>query len=622
MTRRTLRSIFPFLALALMCLAGGALPVAAQTITSHGIAEFGEPELPADFEHFPYADPDAPKGGQLKIAMWPAFETLNRIPLGGEKARNWPLSYDTLMASSQDELATYYGLLAERVEYAEDGSFITFFMRPEARFHDGMPVTANDVAFTFESIRAHGDPFLKSQFSEVIDAIVVDDHTITFTFPAGTRKDELTKVAGLWASPEHWWTAEGRDISKDLTEPPLGSGPYKVTRVDLGRLLTYERVEDYWGADLPVNRGHWNFGTIQYDYYLDREILLQAFLGGDSDFQISRSSRDWATRYTGPAVDAAAIVKEEVPSINFRGLQGFFMNSRHEALSDIRVRRALQHLYPFEWVNKSVMYGLYDRMDSYFPGSDFGWSGLPEGDELVVLERFRGRIPDSIFTQEPSLPKNPEKQISRENRRTAIDLFAEAGWELSGQKLLNAATGEQLSLEVLLSSPVLEPHTAPLIDGMKRMGIDARIRVVDSAEYQRRYQTRDFDLISFAYTFYPPPGGEIANRFGSAAADEEGSANLMGIRDPVIDEIIQIILKAETYDAKAAATRALDRLLLAGDYAIPHWVSSTRWIAYWDIFGFPERQPPYDFAGANVIEFQPTWWIDSAKNGAIEQEYR
>ena len=606
------------------CLSPISAPPAAfaQTITSHGLAEFGEPDLPADFPHFPYADPSAPKGGAIKLAAWPAFETLNRIPLGGEHARNWPLSYDTLMVSSQDELASYYGLLAERVEYAEDGTFITFFMRPEARFHDGEPVTAEDVAFTFEAIRDHGDPFLQSQFAEVIEAVVEDDYTITFTFPEGTGRDEFTEVAGLWASPKHWWTAEGRDISRDLTEPPLGSGPYRVTRLDVGRTIRYERVADYWGADLPVSRGLWNFDTIQYDYYLDREILLEAFLGGNSDFMISRSSRDWATRYTGPAVEAGAIVKEEVPSINFRGLQGFFMNTRHEALSDIRARQALQHLYPFEWVNKSVMYGLYDRMDSYFPNSDFGWSGLPDEAELAVLEQVRGQVRETVFTQEPSLPVNPERQTSRENRRTAIELFSQAGWVLRDQRMVNAESGDQLSLEVLLSSEVLEPHTAPLIDAMNRLGIEARIRVVDSAEFQRRYQTREFDLISFAYTFFPPPGGEIANRFGAAAADVEGSANLMGIKDPAVDAIIEIILQAESYDAKAAATRALDRVLLAGDYAIPHWVSTTRWIAYWDIFGFPERNPPYDFAGANVIEFQPTWWIDAEKLARIEQEHR
>jgi len=596
-----------------------ALSARAEIVESHALAEFGEPDLPADFEHFPYANPNAPKGGEMRLAMWPKFETLNRIPLGGEFARNWSLPYDTLMVKSQDELSTYYGLLAESITYDTDGTFISFQLRPEARFHDGEPVEAEDIAFTFESIREHGQPFLKAQFAEVIEATVEGPHKITFTYPTGTSIDEFTKVASLWATPKHWWEAEGRDISRDLLDPPMGSGPYQVVDLDLGRSIRYERVTDYWAADLPVSRGLWNFDAVQYDYYLDREILLEAFLGGDADFRISRNSRNWATRYTGPAVDGGAIKRDEVPSKNFRGIQGFYMNTRHPALSDIRVRQALQHLYPFEWVNKTVMYSLYDRMVSYFPNSDFGWSDLPEGEELEVLERFRGRIDDAIFTEQPTLPQNPDATISRENRRAAIRLLADAGWEVQNQRLVNAATGEQMELEILLSSQTLEPHTAPLIDGMKRMGIEARIRVVDSAEFRRRYQNREFDLVSFAYTFFPPPGGEMGNRFGSEAADEDGSANLIGIKDPVVDELIDIILAAETYDSKAAATRALDRVLLAGSYVIPHWTSSTRWIAYWDRFGFPDRQPPYEFAGANTIEFQPTWWFDADRAAAIEE---
>lgn len=615
MTRWTL------LAASLLCLVSFGIPAPsqAQTITSHALAEFGEPDLTPGFPHFPYANPDAPKGGSLRLAQWPKFETQNPIPLGGQIVRSWTLSYDSLMAGSQDELSSLYGLLAESIEYAEDGSFISFTLRPEARFHDGEPVTTEDIAFTFESIRAHGQPFLKAQFDGVIEMIVEGPHKITFTFPEGTKKDEFISVAGLWASPKHWWTAEGRDISKDLIEAPLGSGPYRVIDIDLGRSIRYERVADYWAADLPVNRGHWNFDFIQYDYYLDRQILLEAFLGGDSDFAISRNSRSWATGYTGPAIDAGAIVRDEVRSINFRGMQGYYMNTRNPALADIRVREALQHLYPFEWVNKTVMYGLYDRMESYFPNSDFGWSGLPEGEELAILEQFRGRIPDSIFTDAPSLPKNPESAISRTNRRTALGLLKEAGWVLVDQKLVSEATGQQMSLEILLSSQTLEPHTAPLVDGMKRMGIDARIRIVDPSEFQRRYQTRQFDLTSFAYSFYPPPGNEMSNRFGSVDADVEGSANLVGIKDSVVDEIIEIILAKDNFDGKAAATRALDRVLLAGSYVIPHWVSSTRWIAYWDMFGFPDRQPPYSFAGANGIEFQATWWFDAAKSARVEE---
>ncbi len=611
-----------FAAVALAAAVALLAPLAASAdgITiSHAIAEFGEPKHGPDFGHFDYANPDAPKGGTITIGATGSFDSLNSLPLGGEYARSVSVLNDSLMVESQDELSVYYGLIAESVEYPEDRSWIVFNLRPDARFHDGTPITSEDVAWTLEMIQQHGRPFLKAFYEDVAGVTVEGPHRIRIDVSTRGVMKPLVRIAGLSVWPKHWWTADGRDIARGTIEPPLGSGPYQLVSVEPGRDLVYERVEDYWAAGLPVRRGFFNFDRVIYNYFRDRTAQFEAFTGGDHDFRRDYTSRLWATGYDFDAANDGRVRKEEIPTVNFSGMQGFFMNTRRPPFDDILVRQALQYLYPFEWVNANIMYGMYKRTESWFPNSPYAASALPEGQELEILERFRGRIPDSIFTEPFQLPTNSEPNINRSNLRAALALLRDAGWEITDGRLVNRATGEGMTFEVLLRSASLEPHTQPLIRNLERVGIEASIRIVDTAQYQKRYQDRDFDMISFAYTFFPPPGSEMRSRFGTAAADVDGSANLIGIRDPIIDELIEIVVNAADLESKQAATRALDRVLMRGHYAIPHWNNDRAWIAYWDRFGFPETHPIYNLGMPNSIAFQPTWWIDPEKDAVLAE---
>ena len=595
-------------------------PAAADddVISSFALAQFGEPELPADFTHFRYANPDAPRGGSVTLGAGGSFDSLNVVALGGE----WPVSlsliYDTLMTPAQDEISTYYPLIAERVEYPADRSWIVFHLHPGARFHDDTPITAEDVAWTFESIREHGRPFLRAFYEDVSGVEILDAHRVRFTFETRDVMQPLIRVAELTVLPRHWWTAEDRDISRATLEIPLGSGPYRLVAADAGRGLVYERVEEYWAQDLPARRGQFNFDQIDYDYYRDRDIMFQAFLAGTYDFRHEFTSRNWATGYDIPAVTAGRLVRDTIDIVRFRGIQGFFMNLRLPQFQDRRVREALLQLYPFDWVNRTIMYGLYQRIDSYFPGEhDWGARGLPGPLELEILEPYRDRLPAEVFTQAYAPPDAGDVDRNRRARREALRLFAEAGWEIRDGRLVHVETGEPMSFEILLRTPSLEPHTQPYVRVLEQVGIEASVRWVDSAQYQRRYQDRDFEMISFAYTFYPPPGGELYSYFGSVAADVPGSANVMGIDDPLVDALIETVIATQDLDRKQAASRALDRVLLWGHYAVPHWHGTEAWIAYWDMFGKPDTQPPYDFGFPNVYGFQPTWWVDNDRAAAL-----
>lgn len=586
----------------------------AETVT-HAVTEFGEPGYPADFEHFAYADPNAPKGGVLTLSTVGTFDTLNALPIG-EPPRSLGLLHDSLMVQSQDETGVYYGLLAESVRYPDDAAWAEFTLRPEARFHDGTPITAADVVWSFEAVRTHGNPFLRSFYDDIVAASAVDTHRVRFDFATTGTLKPLVQIAGLSVLPRHWWEAEGRDIARGTLELPLGSGPYRLVSAEQGRTLVWERVEDYWGADLPVNRGLWNFDRIRYDYYRDRDAEFEAFKAGASDFRQEFTSLFWATGYDIPAVAEGRLVKLTLPAESPRGLQGFFFNTRRPPFDDIRVREALGWLYDFEWVQRTLFFGFYERMTSHFNARGYSQSGVAEGLEREILERFRGRIPDAVIDEPFTLPVTDGSGQMRAHIRRAIDLLAEAGWEQRDGRMVNAETGERLGFEILLSSMVMERLTQPWVDRLRQIGIDARLRTVDTAQFQARMDTFNFDVVSFAFTFFPPPGQELRSYYGSAAASVPGSANLMGVADPVVDALISLIVAAPDLETKQAATRALDRVLLWGRYAVPHWRNTDVWIAYWNRFGFPERQPTRDFGYGNGIAFQPTWWIDPARDVA------
>ncbi|MEQ9815737.1 MAG: extracellular solute-binding protein [Azospirillaceae bacterium] len=623
-TMRILRLLAFAAALAIVSPAGAP----AQIVEEPFFSEFDTPDLAPGFDHLPYAAPEAPQGGTITLSAFNSFDSLNFVPIGGEYPRSLGLLYDSLLVESQDQVGVFYPRLAETVRYPQDLAWVEFVLHPDARWNDGEPVTAGDVVWSYEAVVEMdlARPFLQAAYEEVSRAQVVDDRTARFEFDGGGTRSAIAQLAGMTILPRHWWTTAGRDLAESTLEPPLGSGPYRLVDVDAGRSLTYERVADYWGRDLPVNRGLWNFERVVYDFYRDRTIMFEAFLGGAYDFQVELSSRNWGIGYDTPAVADGRLQRLELPAISYRGMQGFFFNTRQPQFADIRVREALNYLYPFEFVRQNVMYGLRDRITSYFLGSDdYSQSGVPEGRELEILEEYRGQVPDWIFDQPIVLPDSANADrpgVPRANRRIALDLLVDAGWTLDGAGRLVDAEGVQMSAEILLSSSVLEPHTAPFIEEMRAIGIDAGIRIVDSAQYQRRYEDRAFEIISFAYSFYPPPGSFERNRFHSEAADENGSANIIGVADPVVDDLLTRIVAANDITEKQALTRALDRVLMAGWYVVPHWHSDEVWIAHWDRFGFPERQPRLDIGRVNSIGYQETWWIDPDRDRALEQAGR
>ena len=588
---------------------------------SHALSQFGDPRYPADFTHFEYANPDAPRTGTLSIG-WPgSFDTVNPIPLAGEILRSFPLLLDPLMAISQDELSVFYPLIAQQVEYPDDYAWVIFHIDPDARFHDDHPITAHDVVWTYEQIRDHGRPFLRAQFFEVESAEALDDHRVRFDLASRGTQRPIQRIAALLTPmPQHWWEEPGaeRDITQASVEPILGSGPYRLTAVRRGIRVEFERVEDYWAADLPARVGHFNFDTIEYRYFRDRNVMFEAFAAGEADFRHDFTSRHWATGYDFDAVLDGRVQREEVEVSNFRGLQGYFFNTRLPMFADRRVRQALGMLFPFEFINDRFMFNSYQRMDSYFAGAD-DWraTGLPEGRELALLEPFRDQVWPEVFTEVYQPPVNTDSGVDRDTYRQALDLLEEAGWVVRDGVMVNAETGDPLAFEIIMRGSGLEPHTLAFTDALGRIGIDATIRSIEVTEYTRRYQNREFDVISFAYTFSPPPGSELESFFGSAAAEEDASANVMGIRDPAVDAMVEAAVTATTLEDLQAATRALDRLLVWGHYAVPHWYKTTAWIAYWDRFGRPPIDPPFDFGFPNTIHFQPTWWIDAERDAAL-----
>ncbi len=595
-----------------------AATTATEPAASHALALFGQPKYPAGFSHFDYADPAAPKGGGLVLSTVGTFDTLNVIPIG-TPPRSLGLLYDPLMVESQDESGVYYGLLAESVTVADDSSWAIFTLRPEARWHDGVPVTAADVVWSWETVRDKAEPFLKSFFRDVTGAEALDDHRVRFTFASRNIRKAVGQVANaLPILPKHWWTANGRDVGENTVEPPLGSGPYRIVSVDPGRTLAWERVADYWGRDLPVNRGQWNVDRIRYDYYRDRDAEFEAFKGGNSDFRQEFTSLFWATGYDIPAVRDGRLIRAEIASEDPRGMQGYFLNLRRAPFSDPKVREALGWLYDFEWVNKTLFSGLYDRLTSYFNAEGFRSSGVPEGEERALLEPFRGQVPDALFDTPFALPQTDGSGNMRDNIRTALRLLKEAGWEQRDGVMTNIATGEPMRFEILFDQAIFERTTQPFIDRLRQIGIQAIAAPGGcgaDAEAPAELRLRRHAVVALA--FYPPPGSELRNYFGSGEAGIEGSANLMGIRNPVVDALIDKVTAARDLSSLQVATRALDRVLLWNRYLIPQWGKADAWVAYWNRFGQPKTQPSHRFGDPNGIAFPSTWWIDPAKDAAL-----
>jgi len=583
----------------LVLLLGSALPASAGDF-SHALAMNGQPRYSADFTHFDYVSPDAPKGGTVRLAATGTFDSFNPYIVKGNSADGLGLLFDTLTEQSLDEPFTEYGLLADRIELAKDRSSMTFHLRKEARFHDGSPVTAQDVAFTFKTLLAQGNPHYAQYYADVERVDVVDAQTVTFVFKPQSSQELPLILGQLPVLSEASW--QGRDFSASSLDIPMGSGPYRIGEFKAGQRLTFVRDPDYWGRDLPVNKGRHNFDSIIYDYYRDLTVTLEAFKAGEYDFRQEYNSKQWATGYTGPAVDAGLIRTENIPHKLSQGMQAFVFNTRRAIFADPLVRKALNFAFDFEWSNKNLFYGQYARSTSFFSNSDMAAIGLPSEKEKELLEPVG--LPEEVYTKEISLPVTDGSGNIRENLRVAADLLRQAGWSVEGGKLVK--DGQPFVFEMLLVQPDFERVVLPFQRNLTRLGITMSVRMVDTSQYLERLRGFDFDMIVSSFPQSLSPGNEQRSFWHSASADMPGSRNYCGIKSPAIDKLVDLVIAAPDRDALILRCKALDRALLWGWYVIPHWHSTSWRVAYWDKFGRPEKLADYG------LDFQ-SWWIDPDK---------
>jgi microcin C transport system substrate-binding protein len=583
------------------------------TITSHGISAFGELKYPEGFPHFDYVNPDAPKGGTMSFRGTGAsstFDSLNAFILAGEPAQGLRHIYDTLMVPAYDEPDAVYGLLAETVEYPEDRSWVIFTLRDGATFADGHPVDAADVKFTIDTLKAEGSPRFQIQIDDVVGAEVLSDREVRVTFAEDAQtRDLISTVGQLAILPQHYYQSVPFDRS--TLEPPLGSGPYVVSDVDAGRNVTYCRNPDYWAADLNVNVGTWNFDCFRYEYFSDTTAAFEALKAGVYLFHEEFFSALWATGYDFPALDNGWVIRETIGDDRASGAQGFWLNLRKEKFQDRRVREAIGMMFNFEWSNETLFYGLYERTDSFWENSDLQASGMLEGDELAVLEPFRDQLPETVFTEEAFVPPvSTTRKTDRGLVRRANTLLEEAGWTIGSDGLRRNAAGDLLTLEILDDGPAFERIALPFVENLRLLGIDASWELIDPAQYQQRQEDFDYDVVIGRFSLSVSPSIELNTLFGSESADRPGTFNLSGLKDPVVDELIDLVISAEDRETLTTRVKALDRVLRDRLIWVPNWYKGSHWIAYWDVFGFPDQKPPYD-RGTDY------WWFDQEKYDAL-----
>jgi microcin C transport system substrate-binding protein len=580
---------------------------------SHALSLYGDIKYGPDFAHFDYVNPDAPKGGTVRdFTVGTSFDTFNPFVLKGVPAAGAGLLFDSLTVRAEDEPETAYGLIAESMEMPKDRTWVIYHLRPQARFNDGTPITADDVLWTFNTLREKGRPLFRVYYGDVVKAETTDDHSVKFSFKNGENR-ELAQILGEMPVLSKAYFAT-HEFERASLEAPLGSGPYVVDGYEPGRTVTYRRVENYWGKDLPVNRGRHNFDVIKYIYYRDRSASLEGFKAGDYDRRLEYTARDWTEGYDSPAFRAGLYKKEVTPRGGVRPLQGFAYNTRRPIFGDRRVREALGYALDFEWTNKTFFYGLYERSNSYFGNSELAATGLPEDGELKILEAYRGKIPDEVFTKVYEPPKSDGSGNIRENLRKALDLLKQAGWSVKDGRLANDKTGEPFRFEILLTADSSFTRiTQPFVENLKRIGIAASIRGVDDAQYTQRLQNFDFDMTIVAMGQSLSPGNEQRDYWTSGAAETPDSQNLMGVRDPVVDDLVEKLIGAPDRQTLIAYTRALDRVLLWGFYIIPQWYDGNQRLASWDKFSRPAMPPKYGSA------INDTWWFDQAKADALEK---
>ncbi|WJN57809.1 ABC transporter periplasmic substrate-binding protein [Pseudomonas sp. SO81] len=597
---------------ALLMLAG-----AAQAEPRHAITLYDEPpKYPADFKHFEYVNPDAPKGGILRQRDIGGFDSFNPfIPKGN--AVGVGLIYDSLTYHSPDEPFTEYGLLAEKIDKAPDNSYVRFILNPKARFHDGTPVTADDVIFTFNILLEKGDPMYRHYYADVAQVVAEDKLKVRFDFKHKDNRELPLILGQIQVLPKHWWAS--RDFSKSSLEPPLGSGPYQIGKVSPGSSVRFERVKDWWAKDLPVSRGLYNFDTIQIDYYRDTQVALEAFKAGQFDVNLEYSAKDWNTGYDCPALRDGKFAMQAIPNHNPAGMQGYVFNLRRPMFQDRRVREAIALLFDFEWANKQLFYGAYKRTHSYFENSEMAATGLPSEAELKLLEPLRDKLPPEVFTQEFKSPVSDGSGIIREQSRRAFQLLTEAGYRIENDQMIGP-DGKQLVFEFLNFQPNLERVILPFKRNLAELGIDLQIRRVDTSQYINRLRSRDFDMTSAIWPQSSSPGNEQREFWHSASADNPGSRNLMGLRDPAIDQLVEGLIRSDSRKSLITHARALDRALLWGHYVVPNYYVDTWRVAYWQRFGRPAVTPLYDYGLMSWWQEKPLNAPQSAPAAETEQE--
>jgi microcin C transport system substrate-binding protein len=579
-----------------------------------GLSLFGDLKYSADFKRFDYVNPDAPKGGAVRMLGVGTFDNFNVVVAGfkGQIASGITHIYEQLASSALDEVASAYGLLAESVNRADDFSSATYRLRAAAKWHDGQPVTPEDVIFSFNALRANS-PFYGAYFRHVVKLEKTGERDVTFTFDGPGNRELPQIVSELYVLPKHWWegkdqNGKGRDVSLTTLEPPLGSGPYRIKSFEPGRTIVYERVKDYWGKDLPVRVGTNNFDEIRYIYFRDTTVAFEAFKADQLDWRTQDSAQTWVMGYNFPAVTAKRVIKEEFPVHNSGGMQCFAFNTRRDKFKDPRVRHAFNFALDFEELNKQLFYGQYERINSYFHGTELAATGLPGPQEIALLEPLRDKVPPEVFTTAYSNPVGGNPTLARDNLRAGLGLMRQAGYEIRDQKLVDAKTGIQLAVELLGDEPVFERINLFYKPGLERMGIAVSIRTIDDAQYENRLRNRDFDIIIHSWGESLSPGNEQRGFWGSAAADQPASQNYIGVKDPAIDALIDRVIFAKNRDELVAATKALDRVLLWNHYVVPQWAYGKIRSARWDRFGRPDKMPYY---GDDA--FPTIWWWDADK---------
>lgn len=576
-----------------------ALPALAAD-PQHGVAIHGQPKYAAGFEHFDYVNVDAPKGGTLRLGSLGTFDSLNPFIVKGTPAAQTGLVYETLLTSSSDEPFTEYGLIAQTIEMPEDRSSVTFNLRPEAKWSDGQPITASDVVWSFRTLAAKGAPFYRAYYANVKDVVAENPARVTFTFDIKGNMELPLIVGQLPILPEHYW--KDKTFENSTLVPPIGSGPYVFGNVDAGRSITYKRNPDWWGKDLPVNKGRYNFDTIAVDYYRDSGVALEAFFAGRIDVRSENVAKLWATAYTAPAVKDGRIVKEEIKNGLPAGMQGFIMNTRRPVFKDRAVREAIQYAFDFEWSNKALAHGAYKRTASYFENSEMASKGVPEGKELEILEPFRNQLPPEVFTTAYENPTTDGTGNTRANLKKASDILDAAGYKL-GEDGIRAKDGVKLVFEIADNQPEFERWALPFIKNLQRIGIKASFRVLDTAQYINRMNDFDFDMTIGGFGQSLSPGNEQRDYWTSSKADEKGSRNIIGIKNPVVDKLVDLVITAPTREDLVIRARALDRVLLWNYYVIPQYYTDLWKIAHWSKIEKPAKPAAYD---PGIVD---TWWM-------------